>query len=57
MGIIFRYCASHDALLGHCLDENGDGWSCGFEGLEGLNGPRHQTMLALEDEEETTAKN
>ena len=38
---------SHDAILCHCLDEDGDGRGYGLEGLECLNSASHQTVLTL----------
>ena len=50
------YSGSHDALLCHGLDEDGDGRGYGLEGLECLNSASHQTVLTLWGEEEERDK-
>jgi len=39
--------ASHDAVLCHGLDEDGDGRGYGLEGLKCLNSASHQTVFTL----------
>ena len=47
---------SHDAILCHGLDEDGDGRGYGLEGLECLNSASHQTVLTLWGEGEERDK-